>query len=92
MHLCRRYRFFYPEDTSENSTAASDEENGFANRSLSRFATSPHATPSHEATPAPAAAEPAAAKPTAEARPGPKPSAQNQPLAEVNKGGINENK
>lgn len=87
-----RYRFFYPEDTSENSTAASDEENGFANRSLSRFATSPHATPSHEATPAPVAAEPAAAKPTAEARPGPKPSAQNQPLAEVNKGGINENK
>ncbi|CAN7989381.1 unnamed protein product [Ixodes hexagonus] len=87
-----RYRFFYPEDTSENSTAASDEESGLANRSLSRFATSPHATPNHEATPSPAAAESATATSTADARPSPKPAAQNQPPPEASKSSTNENK
>lgn len=87
-----RYRFFYPEDTSENSTAASDEENGLGNRSLSRFATSPHATPNHEATPPPAAPVPPTARPTADAKPSPKPAAQSQPPPEVSRASTNENK
>ncbi|XP_037519949.1 LOW QUALITY PROTEIN: Golgi-associated PDZ and coiled-coil motif-containing protein-like [Rhipicephalus sanguineus] len=45
-----RYHFFYPEDVSETSVAPSDDENGVVDRSLSRFATSPHMTPGHGAT------------------------------------------
>lgn len=45
-----RYHFFYPEDVSETSVAPSDDENGVVDRSLSRFATSPHTTPGHGVT------------------------------------------
>lgn len=56
-----RYHFFYPEDASETSVAPSDDENCVTDRSLSRFATSPHMTPGH-GTPAavPGIAVPAA--------------------------------
>lgn len=66
-----RYHFFYPEDISEASVAPSDEENGVADRSLSRFATSPHATPGHAAAtpPVPGGAVPAAAESKAESNP-----------------------
>lgn len=66
-----RYHFFYPEDISEASVAPSDEENGVADRSLSRFATSPHATPCHAAatTPVPGGAVPATAEYRAESNP-----------------------
>lgn len=59
-----RYHFFYPEDVSEASVAPSDEENGVVDRSLSRFATSPHVTPGHAATttPMPGSTVPAAAE------------------------------